>query len=210
MKTSGRVWLAIVATVVADLVLFWPLTTSALAFLRDRMRLYCSGGEGITCADGIGYIFPGLGLWFWMSTLFLSTALAIALFGSRPMLATRVLSGVAVAGLAFTVIASLVANAQRHPLDYIPADTWLNLMGVPTLLFGAAVVPLTVAIFSRSRVVIVGSLCAALALVFAATIVEPSLAFGTTPVVAALVAALLCATAPIVPVPVPDVSASER
>lgn len=200
MRTSARIWLAIGATVLVGLVGVIPLSMAMITFLRERMHLYCSfarmGSDdpgSYLCADGIGYILPGLVLWFWFGSLLLATAITAAVFLPRPPLAIRALAIIGMAGLVSTVTVSVLADSGRHPAGEIPADTWVTVMAVPAVLFGLACVALILAAVSHSRTLGRVSLWVAFALVLAATVVEPTLAFGTVPVLIAAGIALVLA-----------------
>lgn len=219
MRTSVRVWLALGATALAGFVLVIPLSMAMITFLRERMHVYCSFGRmgaddpgSFTCADGIGYILPGLVLWFWVGMLLTVTAIATAVLAPRPLLATRVVAMIGVGGLAFLVTASLVADSGRHPASEIAADTWVSVMAVPSVLFGVASVALVIAAASRSKALTRVALWTPLALVLAATVVEPTLAFGTVPVLLAVGAALILANRQRSSsgAPAPERSVSER
>ncbi len=143
------------------------------------------------CSDGIGYILPGVVIGFWVGVLLLAVALATAILLPRPLLASRVLAVVGVAGLGFTVATSLVADSGRSPTDDAPPDTWMSVMAVPSVLFAVATVALMMVAFSRERRRARLGLWPALAVVTAATVVEPALLFGTAPAIIAVGAALV-------------------
>ena len=197
MNLAPRIWIALGINTVATVVLFVPLAMAALAFLKDRVHLYCefarmgSDDPGVyLCADGIGYILPGLILAVVIGLLLLATSLTVAIGLLRPRIAVRVLAGVGIVALAFPLLTAAVAMSLRHPASNIPVDTWSTVLLVPTLVLSAAAVALTITFFVRSSTVIRIALSAALALTLAATIVEPTLAFGTVPALAASGAAL--------------------
>lgn len=200
MSTSARTWLALGATVLAGVLLLIPLSMAMVTFLRERMHLYCSFGRmgsddpgSYYCADGIGYILPGLVLWFGVGTLLLATAIATAVLAARPLPAVRAMTIIGVAGLVFTVAVSLLADSGRHPASDIPADTWATVMAVPSVVFGLACAALVVAGASRSRTPTRVALWVGFALILTATLVEPTLVFGTVPVLIAVAVALIVA-----------------
>ena len=169
MRTPTRIWLAIGAMVPMCLVLLLPLSLAAITFLRERMHLYCGfarvGADdpgSWYCSDGIGYILPGIITGFWVGVLLLAVALATAILLPRPLLASRVLAVVGIAGLGFTVATSLVADSGRSPTDDAPPDTWTSVMTVPSVLFAVATVALVMVAISREgRARATGSLAGA-------------------------------------------------
>ncbi|MET1052805.1 MAG: hypothetical protein ABWX65_09225 [Mycetocola sp.] len=198
MKTSTRVWLAVAAVIPTGVLLAIPLALSTVTFLRERMHLYCSflrmGDDdpgAYYCADGIGYILPGLILGFWVGVLLLAVAITSAVLLPRPALATRSLSVLGIAGLVFTVVASLVASAPRAGDGDPPDAAWAGVMVAPSLLFAVASVILLIVALGGFRRFTRTALWVVLALVLPATAVEPSLLFGTIPTLMASAAALL-------------------
>jgi hypothetical protein len=194
MTTGRRVWLALAGTLLAGVLLVLPLGFAAMAFLQERLHLYCSYGRmgqdeprAYTCSDGIGYALPALGLGVTVGLLLLATALATAILFPRPHVAVRVLSAIGIAGLALVVVTSVYAAGQRPGFEGVPADTWSTVMAVPSVLLGGASASLLVATVTRAR----AARYVAIALVVAATAVEPTILFGTVPSALAIASAIL-------------------
>lgn len=193
MTTSERVWLALGATLAACIALMVLLFPAAMYFLRDRMRLGC-WSEG--CADGSSYLGPILLLGMWTGILLLATALVVALEFRRPLAAARTLAIIAVSGLGFVIVVSFIAAAISRGYEITPNDTWPSVMAAPSLLFGLATVALVVAVVARRRPLIRAALCVGLLPLLAATVLEPTLGFGTAPVLIALGMAIWLAGRP--------------
>lgn len=194
-------WLAVGITLVGNLLLVLPLSMAAIPFLRDRMYLYCdfarmgaSDPGSFLCADGISYIGPGLVLGIVVALLLLAAALVVAIWIPRPLVAVRAVAGVAITSLAFTVAASLVASGNRHPASAIPEGAWSLVMATPTVLFSVAAVALALTGVLRAPVAVRVALSVSVALIAAATVIEPTLAFGTVPALGAAGAGLVLAS----------------
>lgn len=208
MKLASRIWLALGINALATVVLFVPLAMAALAFLKDRMHLYCEFARmGLDdpgeyyCADGIGYIVPGVLLAFVIGLLLLATSLTVAIGLPRPRVAVRVLAGIGIVGLAFPLATAAVTVSLRHPASNIPTDTWTTVLLAPTVLLSLAALALVAILVVRSSTGIRIALAVALALTVAATAVEPTIAFGTVPALAACGLALWLAFRRTVPRP---------
>jgi hypothetical protein len=206
MTMRERVRLAVGLTVLGNVLLVLPLSMAAITFLRGRMFLYCdfarmgaSDPGSFLCADGISYIAPGLVLGIFVALLFLAAALAVAIWIPRPLSAVRAAACVAIASLVFTVVASVVASGNRNPGSNIPVGVWSLVMATPSVLFSLAAVALAVTGATRSPVAIRVTLSVALGLILAATLVEPTLAFGTAPAVMAVGAALFLSSHAVFP-----------
>ncbi|SFN41652.1 hypothetical protein [Mycetocola miduiensis] len=195
MSNGARAWLAMGVTVLTGMVLVIPLSMAAIAFLRDRMHLYCSflamGDDdpgAYYCADGIGYLVPGLVLGFFTGLILFAAALILLMFLER-----RLLAGIGIAGTAFVVVASLVAGAPRPGDGQPPAGAWADVMAGPSALLAAASALLVVSMFlpvSGARIALGG----ALAVLVITTVFEPTLVFGTVPAALAVGAALVLAS----------------
>jgi hypothetical protein len=194
------VWRAVGITLIGNLLLVLPLSMAAISFLRDRVYLYCdfarmgaSDPGSFLCADGISYIGAGLVLGFVVALLFLAAALAVAVWMPRPLVAVRAEAGVAITSLAFTVAASLVVSGNRHPASAVPENAWSVVMATPTVLFSVAAVALALTGVIQVPLAMRMTLAVSIALIAAATVVEPTLAFGTAPALAAAGAGLVLA-----------------
>lgn len=207
MGIWARIWPVLALTTLLGAVLAIPLAWAAVSFLRDRIRYRCSYDGSFICADGNGYALAVLALGFCVGVLLLATAAAAAILSDRPPLATRVTAGMGIACVVFTVGASIVADSGRNPASLIPDDTWSSVMAKPALILAAAGVALALVVVSPPRFPKRVGLWVALLLALAATGVELTLAFGTVPVLFAVVIALSTVRTPVEPIPVTSASA---
>lgn len=176
------------------------LSLGSVGMLREQLHYGCSYGTmgeaagAWMCADGIGYIFPGITLLFG-AFLSLLTGLLVVLGAARESITRRTLTMLAFAPLLWALgWLSSVTLPRTDPLPH--GETWLNIwlinLGISALL---AVIGMTLAAFTPTNPGRPNRLLWIAGAVFllAATFVQPGLALAT------VTAGLLLAAARLVP-----------
>ncbi|MFY9714694.1 MAG: hypothetical protein WAK00_14600 [Microbacterium sp.] len=179
------------------------LSTAAVDTLREGIHYGCSYGTmgeatgSWACADGIGYIFPGLGLLLG-SGLSLLAGMIVALGDLACRTVRRILAALAFVPLIWTT--TVLATATLGRSDPLPTGetwgaVWLFTVGIPALVALLGTAMGSASALTRlpdNRILRM----AALALLLAATLIQPGLGLATAAVAALLIASWLDAQHP--------------
>lgn len=174
------------------------LSTAAVDTLREGIHYGCSYGTmgeatgSWMCADGIGYIFPGLGLLFG-SGLSLLAGMIVVLGDLESRTVRRILAILAFVPLIWTTTALSTATLGRS--DPLPTGEtwgaiWLFTVGVPALVALLGTAMGSASALTRlpdNRILRM----AGFGLLLAATLIQPGLGLATAAAAALLIASRL-------------------